>query len=94
MERIPTHPGELIRHECLEARQLTVAEGAEALGVPVERLRAVLDQRAPVDADLAQRLERVFGSTAQTWLRLQLNHDRAERGGGTGESVADRRASA
>ena len=48
MERIPSHPGELIKYECLESLGLSLADGANALGIAKERLAAVVEEREGV----------------------------------------------
>ena len=74
----PTHPGETIREDCIEALGLTIAEAAEHLQVEEEALAAICECHAPITADIAVRLEQAFGSTADHWLRMQAAHDLAQ----------------
>lgn len=69
--RHPHHPGETIREDCVEALGLTMAEAAAHLQIEEAALAAVCGCQAPITADLAIRFEQAFGSTADTWLRLQ-----------------------
>lgn len=71
----PAHPGEIVREECLKPLGLTVTAAAEALGVTRKALSDLLNGHSGVSPDMAIRLEQVFGSTADTWLRLQLQRD-------------------
>ena len=71
----PPHPGEIIREECLEPLGLTVTEAAAGLGVSRKALSELLNGRAGVSPEMAIRLEKAFGSTAETWLRMQLHFD-------------------
>jgi addiction module HigA family antidote len=71
----PAHPGEIVRQECLKPLGLTVTAAAEALGVTRKALSDLLNGHTGVSPDMAIRLEQVFGSTADTWLRLQLQRD-------------------
>jgi addiction module HigA family antidote len=71
----PAHPGEVVREECLKPLDLTVTAAAEALGVTRKTLSDLLNAHAGVSPDMAIRLEKVFGSTAETWLRMQMQHD-------------------
>lgn len=71
----PPHPGEIIREECLDALGLSVTEGAKALGVTRQALSNLVNGRAGVSPVMAIRLEKAFGSDAETWLRLQMNFD-------------------
>lgn len=67
----PPHPGEYIRHDCLEPLELSVTRGAEALGISRKTLSAIVNGRASVTPNIALRLARAFGSTPEQWLRLQ-----------------------
>ena len=71
----PPHPGLTIRHDCIEALGLSVTKAAEVLGVTRQALTNVLTARSAISPEMAVRLEKAFGSTAQTWLRLQGNYD-------------------
>ena len=70
----PAHPGEIVR-ECLKPLGLTVTAAAEALGVTRKALSDLLNGHTGVSQDMAIRLEQVFGSTADTWLRMQMQRD-------------------
>jgi len=71
----PAHPGEIVREECLKPLGLTVTAAAEALGVTRKALSDLLNGHTGVAPDMAIRLEKVFGSTADTWLRMQMQRD-------------------
>ena len=74
----PTHPGESLLIDCIEALNLTVAEVAAHMRVPEAELAAVCECRAPITADLAVRIDMAFGGTAETWLAMQSAHDLAK----------------
>lgn len=74
----PPHPGLLIRHDCLEPLGLTVTEGAKVLGVTRQALNNVVNGKAAISPEMAVRLSKAFGSTPDTWLRLQMNYDLAQ----------------
>lgn len=71
----PAHPGEIVREECLKPLGLTVTAAADALGVTRKALSDLLNGHSGVSPDMAIRLEKVFGSTADTWLRMQMQRD-------------------
>lgn len=71
----PPHPGENIRLSCLEPLELSVTDGAKALGVSRQALSSLLNGRAGVSPEMAVRLSKVFGSSARHWLKLQMNYD-------------------
>lgn len=71
----PAHPGEIIKELCLEPLGLTVTAAADALGVTRKALSDLLNGHAGVSPEMAIRLEKVFGSTADTWLQMQLQRN-------------------
>lgn len=73
----PVHPGLLVG-ECLNDLGLTVAEAAKGLGVTRQQLHNVIAGRSSVTPEMAIRFEKAFGSTAVTWLSLQINYDLAQ----------------
>jgi addiction module HigA family antidote len=73
----PVHPGVLVA-ECLADLGLSVAEAAKGLGITRQQLHNVIAARSSVTPEMAIRFEKAFGSTADTWLRMQLNYDLAQ----------------
>src|ERR1039458_1195070 len=71
----PPHPGRSIRTACLEPLGLSVTEGARVLGVTRQALNNVVNGKAAISPQMAIRLAKAFGSTAETWLRMQLAYD-------------------
>jgi addiction module HigA family antidote len=74
----PPHPGRSIRNACLEPLGLSVTEGAEALGVSRQTLNNVIHGKSGISPEMAIRLSKAFGSTPETWLRMQLAYDLAQ----------------
>jgi len=73
----PIHPGALVS-ECLEDLRLSVAEAAKGLGITRQQLHNVIAGRSSITPEMAIRFEKAFGSTADTWLRMQVNYDLAQ----------------
>jgi addiction module HigA family antidote len=71
----PARPGEIIREDCLKPLGLTVTAAADALGVTRKALSDLLNGHSGVSPDMAIRLEKVGWSTADHWLRMQLQRD-------------------
>jgi addiction module HigA family antidote len=71
----PPHPGEIIKELCLEPLGLSVTDAAKGLGVTRKALSELLNGRTGVSSEMAIRLEQAFGSTAETWLKMQLEFD-------------------
>jgi antitoxin HigA-1 len=72
-----THPGLLVK-ECLDELGLSVAEAAKGLRVTRQQLHNIVVGKSKVTPEMALRLEMAFGSTADTWLRMQMNYDLAQ----------------
>ncbi len=70
----PIHPGEILAGE-LEETGMSANALAKALGVPANRIGAILNARRGVSADTALRLARFFGTTPEFWLNLQQSYD-------------------
>ena len=71
----PVHPGEVLREDVLRPAGLSGAALARALNLPARRVADVLHGRRPVTADMALRLSRYLGTSAQFWLNLQASYD-------------------
>lgn len=74
----PPHPGRIIRRDCIEALGLKMAEAATALGVSRQTLDRVVNERSAVTPEMALKLSKAFGSSAETWMRLQTAYDLAQ----------------
>jgi addiction module HigA family antidote len=71
----PPHPGGIIRRQCLDPLNLSMAEAAEGLGVATDLLSEIVNERAPVSVEMAIRLAKAFGSSPEAWLGLQTAYD-------------------
>ena len=85
----PVHPGELLRDE-LEALGLSANALSKALGVPVNRITAILNGQRGVTANTALRLARYFGTTPQLWLNLQKTSELRREEIAAGRLIAER----
>jgi antitoxin HigA-1 len=74
----PPHPGRSIRTACLEPLGLSVTEGAKVLGVTRQTLNNVINGKSGISAEMAIRLTKAFGSTAEAWLSMQSAYDLAQ----------------
>ncbi len=67
---------------------MSVAAAASELGVTRQQLYNVISGRSAVTAEMAVRLEKAFGGSADAWLRMQINYDLARvRAGGAASGV-------
>ena len=75
----PSHPGDFIRTEIVEELGLSVAEAAEILGVHRTTLSDLLNSNAALSAEMALRIEKAFGISLDTLLRMQAWYDASQR---------------
>ena len=66
----PGHPGLLIA-ESLKTIDVSMAKAAKMLGLSRQALHKIIIGRSALTPALAIRLEKSFGSTAETWLSMQ-----------------------
>lgn len=74
----PAHPGGFVKSEIIEALDLTVTRAAEVLGVTRAALSALLNERARLSSEMALRIEKAFGVSMDTLMRMQNSHDIAQ----------------
>jgi len=69
--RKPTHPGAILREDVLPALAISQVELAERLGVSRLTVSQLLHEHRALSADMAMRLEKLLGTSAESWLRMQ-----------------------
>jgi len=67
----PTHPGEMLREDFLPDYNMTVTGLARSLGVSRQTVNELLRERRSVSPEMALRLSRLFGNSAEFWLNAQ-----------------------
>jgi addiction module HigA family antidote len=71
----PAHPGGFVKSEIFEPLGLSVTDAARALGVTRPALSALLNQRASLSPEMAIRIEKAFGVSMETLMRMQNSFD-------------------
>jgi addiction module HigA family antidote len=74
----PPYPGQSIKYDCLDPLGLSVTEGAKVLGVTRQALSNVINGKSGISAEMAIRLSKAFGGSAEVWLRMQTAYDLAQ----------------
>jgi antitoxin HigA-1 len=74
----PAHPGGFMKSEIVEALGLSVTDAAKALGVTRPALSALLNERAALSSEMALRIEKAFGVSMDTLMRMQNSYDIAQ----------------
>lgn len=73
----PPHPGGIVK-DCIEDLGLSVTAAAKILDVTRPTLSRVINGKSAISPEMALRLSMAFGSTAETWLRMQTAYDLAQ----------------
>jgi antitoxin HigA-1 len=71
----PPHPGGFVRTEIIDPLLLSVTKAAEALGVTRPALSAFLNERSSLSPEMALRIEKAFGISMDTLMRMQNSYD-------------------
>lgn len=73
--RAPSHPGEILREDFLIPMEITQVDLADRLGIPFQRVNQIVREKRSVTPDTALRLARLFSTSVDLWLNLQLAWD-------------------
>jgi antitoxin HigA-1 len=84
----PVHPGTLLREEVLKANGLTQAQVATRLRVTQANLNRVVTGKAALSIELALKVEKAFGISADLLVRMQAGYDLAQARGHVGDITA------
>jgi addiction module HigA family antidote len=71
----PITPGEILLEEFLKPMGLSQYRLAKEIGVPAQRISAIVSNRRSITADTDLRLCRFFGLSNGYWLRAQAAYD-------------------
>jgi len=73
----PPHPGGFVMRQCITPLNLTITDAAAALGVTRTTLSELVNGKRGISPEMAVRLSKVFGGSAETWLIQQAHYDLA-----------------
>lgn len=71
----PITPGEILRDEFMAEYGLSQNKLALGLNVPASIVNRIVNNKLRITANMALRLSRYFGTTAQFWMNLQTSYD-------------------
>ncbi len=69
------HPGEILREEVIAANELSITETAKLLGISRQSLNNIVHQKSDITPEMAFRIAKVFGGTADIWANLQTKYN-------------------
>ncbi len=71
----PVHPGRLLHDEFMEPVGLSQRRLAQAIGLSRAHLGNLVRGRRGITAEVALRLERALGMSAESWMNLQTLYE-------------------
>ncbi len=71
----PPHPGEFLTEVYLQPNGISGRELAEKLGVAASTLNRILTGSSGISPEMALRLSKALGRSAESWLTMQYNYD-------------------
>ncbi|MBA7690095.1 Antitoxin HigA [subsurface metagenome] len=71
----PPHPGEFIREVYLEPFGISTRRVAEKLQVSPSTFNRLINGESNVSPEMALRLSKTLGRSAESWLAMQDNYD-------------------
>ena len=73
--RKPTHPGEILLEEFVKPSGMSQASLAGKMGVPIQRVNTLINERRDVTPATAILLSRVLRTSPEFWMNLQTAYD-------------------
>jgi addiction module HigA family antidote len=73
--RLPTHPGAVLRADVFGPLKITQSELAKRLGVSRVTVSELLLEKRSLTPDMAIRIGRLTGTSPESWLRMQQTYD-------------------
>jgi antitoxin HigA-1 len=71
----PVHPGDILLRDFMRPLKLSSYKVAKELGVTAPSINEIVRRRRAVTAEMALRLSRFFGTSAELWMNLQAQFD-------------------
>ena len=74
-QHMPPHPGEFIRQVYMEPFKLGSNEVSRELHVSPSTFNRLLNCKSDISPEMAIKLSKVLGRSAESWLLMQNNYD-------------------
>ena len=70
----PMHPGEYLKLAFLDAMEITITKLAKDIDVSASTLSRLINEKSDLSYEMAIKLERRLGRSAESWMNLQVSH--------------------
>ncbi len=71
----PPHPGIILLEDWIKPLNFTVTEFALKLGTTRKNLSEIVNQKVGISPEMALKLSKALGTSAELWLNLQQAYD-------------------
>jgi addiction module HigA family antidote len=71
----PLAPGEILLEEFMRPHGISQNRLSRDIDLPVARINEIVKGKRAITADTALRLGKYFGTSAEVWFGLQMEHD-------------------
>ena len=75
LKREPIHPGKILKEDLMKPLGITQKELAGELKTSFRTVNEIVNGKRAVSPDMALRLSKYFGMSADFWLNAQKNYD-------------------
>ena len=69
------HPGEILEKDFLKPMGITAYRLAKSIGVQQTRVSQIIKGKMSITADMATRLAKYLGTSAEVWMNLQSQYE-------------------
>lgn len=71
----PIHPGEVLNNDFMKPLGVTAYRLSKETGITAQHYGRIIKGTRGINADVALRLARYFGTSAQLWVNLQAKYE-------------------
>ncbi len=75
LKREPTHPGRVLNEDFLKSLGLSQTALANRIGTTFRTVNEIVNEKRNISPEMATKLSRFFGTSAELWLNLQNQYD-------------------
>jgi len=75
LKREPTHPGKILNEDFLKPLGLSQTTLAKELNTTFRTVNEIVNEKRNISPEMAMKLARYFGTSAEVWLSLQNQYD-------------------
>ena len=75
LKREPTHPGKILNEDFLKPLGLSQTMLAKGLNTTFRTVNEIVNEKRNISPEMAIKLSRYFGTSAELWLNLQNQFD-------------------